>query len=267
LPAPVAAVTDRTADLDGQPVFWRESGDEAVPVLYLHGVPTSSDDWLPFLERTGGIAPDLPGFGRSGKRGDQAFDMAFFDGWIERFLAWRGIERVRLVVHDWGAVGLLWAQRFPERVERLVVINAVPLLPGYRWHRVARLWRTPLVGEVVMGLTSARTLTWTGGVPPELIPSVVRHLDQGTQRAILRLYRTSPGSALARAGARLGDLSCPALILWGDGDRYIASKYADEYGQRLPASEVRHFADAGHWPWTDRPVVIDDVASFVRGQS
>ena len=34
--------------------------------------------------------------------------------------------------------GLLWAQRFPERVERLVVINAVPLLPGYRWHRVAR---------------------------------------------------------------------------------------------------------------------------------
>jgi pimeloyl-ACP methyl ester carboxylesterase len=261
----MADVTDRTAELDGQPVFWREAGDDDVPVLYLHGVPTNSDDWLAFLAETGGLAPDLPGFGRSGKRGDLAYDMAFYDGWIERFLEWRGIERVRLVVHDWGAVGLLWAQRFPERVERLVVMNAVPLLPGYRWHRIARLWRTPVVGEVVMGLTSARTLNLTGGVPAELIPRATEHLDQGTQRAILRLYRTSPGSALARAGASLGDLSCPALILWGDGDPYIASKYADEYGQRLPVSEVRHLPDAGHWPWIERPGVVQDVAAFLRG--
>ena len=49
---------------------------------------------------------------------------------------------MRLVVHDWGVVGLLWAMRHPERVERLVVMNAVPFLPGYRWHRTARIWRT-----------------------------------------------------------------------------------------------------------------------------
>jgi pimeloyl-ACP methyl ester carboxylesterase len=263
--AAVAEVTDRTGELDGQPVFWREAGDDPVPVLYLHGVPTNSDEWPAFLSRTGGLAPDLPGFGRSGKRGDLPYDMAFYDAWIERFLEWRGVERVRLVVHDWGAVGLLWAQRFPERVERLVIMNAVPLLPGYRWHRVARRWRTPLVGEMVMGLTTARTLRWSGGVPRELVPTVAEHLDQGTQRAILRLYRTSPAGALAGAGRRLGDLSCPTLILWGDGDRYIASKYADEYGQRLPASEVRHLPDAGHWPWIDRPAVVDDVASFLCG--
>ena len=50
-------------------------------------------------------------------------------------------------------MGLALAQRFPERIERLVVFTCVPLLPGYRWHRVARGWRTPLIGELLMGFT------------------------------------------------------------------------------------------------------------------
>ena len=57
-------------------------------------------------------------------------------------------------MHDWGAVGLALAQRRPERIERLVMFTTVPFLPGYRWHRVARGWRTPLVGELMMGFTT-----------------------------------------------------------------------------------------------------------------
>src|SRR5438445_697761 len=84
-----------------------------------------------------------------------------------------GVERVRMVVHDWGAVGLAFAQRCPERVERLVVINAVPLLGGYRWHRIARIWRTPLLGELAMGATTRRALELTsreGNVTPGPMP-------------------------------------------------------------------------------------------------
>ena len=55
-------------------------------------------------------------------------------------------------MHDWGSVGLAFAQRLPERVERLVLTACVPFVPGYRWHRVARGWRTPLVGELADGL-------------------------------------------------------------------------------------------------------------------
>ena len=55
-------------------------------MLYLHGVPTSSDDWVAFLERTGGLAPDLPGFGRTGKRGDGDFTMPGYDRFVEAFL-------------------------------------------------------------------------------------------------------------------------------------------------------------------------------------
>ena len=152
-------VSDHDGELDGLPVFWRSAepvAGTATP-LYLHGVPTSSDDWLKFLARTGGVAPDLPGFGRSGKPGYLSYTMEEYDRFLERFLDERGLDRVSLVVHDWGAVGLLLAQRLPERIERIVIINAVPLLPGYRWHRTARIWRTPGLGELVDGADRPRT--------------------------------------------------------------------------------------------------------------
>jgi pimeloyl-ACP methyl ester carboxylesterase len=128
--------SEHRGELGGQPVFWRSAGDDDVPVLFLHGVPTSSDDWVPLLRRTGGLAPDLPGFGRSGKRGDGDFTMHGIARFTGEFLDLVGAERVRLVVHDWGAAGLVWAQREPERVERLVIVNAVPLVAGFRWHLV-----------------------------------------------------------------------------------------------------------------------------------
>ena len=56
---------------------------------------------------------------------------------LERCLDELGVGERKLVVHDWGALALIGAQRRPELVERLVVINAVPLLPGYRWHWIA----------------------------------------------------------------------------------------------------------------------------------
>ncbi|HZL47826.1 MAG TPA: alpha/beta hydrolase, partial [Solirubrobacteraceae bacterium] len=237
-------VSENTGDLSGQPVFWRSApppasstngssaADEAptgAPPLYLHGVPTNSDDWLGFLERSGGIAPDLPGFGRSGKANNLDYTIEGYADFIERFLDLVEVERVSLVMHDWGAVGLAFAQRRPERVARVVVINAVPFLPGYRWHRVARVWRTPLLGELAMGSTNRWTLRQAskesnvtpGPLPEEWLDTVLDHFDQGTPRAILRLYRSSPPDVLAAAGARLDRLTMPALVVWGAQDPYI----------------------------------------------
>ena len=230
-------VSEHTAELDASVGQRRAAGllaqrrrgrarrgtEESVP-LYLHGVPTNSDDWLPFLKRSGGLAPDLPGFGRSGKPGSLSYTIEEYERFVERFLDFVGVERVRLVVHDWGAVGLAFAQRRPERIERLVVINAIPLLPGYRWHRTARIWRTPVLGELAMGTTNRRVLrlfsresnATPGPMPEEWLDSVLGHFDQGTQRAILRLYRSSPPTVLEAAGAQLGALRVPALVAVGD---------------------------------------------------
>ena len=58
---------ERQGQIAGTNALWREAPARGgrPPVLYVHGVPTSGSDWLPFLERAGGYAPDLPGFGRS----------------------------------------------------------------------------------------------------------------------------------------------------------------------------------------------------------
>jgi pimeloyl-ACP methyl ester carboxylesterase len=265
--------TEHNREIDGLPVFWREAGeiDAAAPVLYLHGVPSSSDDWTAFLARTGGIAVDLPGFGRSGKPGSLAYTIAEYDRFLERFLDELEVERVRLVVHDWGAVGLAFAQRAPERIERLVVINAVPLLPGYRWHRTARIWRTPVLGELMMGFTNRPTLklfsresnATPGPMPDEWLDGVMAHFDAGTARAILRLYRSSPAPVLADAGRDLGAIDAPAMVVWGMRDPYIPGRFAGVYADALGGARLLELEDAGHWPWLDRPGVVGDVADFL----
>jgi pimeloyl-ACP methyl ester carboxylesterase len=271
----VPEVSDHTAEIGELPVFWRSApapeGTPAsvAPALYLHGVPTNSNDWLPFLQRSGGLAPDLPGFGRSGKPGYLKYTIEEYADFIERFLDLVEVERVRMVVHDWGAVGLVFAQRHPERVERLVVTNAVTFLPGYRWHRAARLWRTPLVGELMMGATSrwvlrrsTREATASGEPLPEaFLDTVFDHFDQGTQRAILRLYRSSPSSVLAAAGAHLRSLTMPALVVWGERDPYIPTRFAHEYAEVLGAELI--LLDAGHWWWYERPEAIERVTDFL----
>jgi pimeloyl-ACP methyl ester carboxylesterase len=292
----------------GLPVFWRSApvaaGPDAAVPLYIHGVPDSSDEWVAprvhhgsrprwqrwwrgkrpadewttppayergFLERSGGLAVDLPGFGRSGKPGYLSFTIDEYDRFIERFLDELGVERVQLVMHDWGAVGLAFAQRLPARVERLVIINAVPFLPGYRWHRTARMWRTPLLGELVMGTTSRFTLgvlsseanATPGPMPGAWQDSVLEHFDQGTQRAILRLYRSSPPEVLAASGERLGTLTMPALVVWGGRDPYIPARFGREYADALANAELAEIGDAGHWPWLDRPDVLERVVDFL----
>ena len=277
----MAAVSEHTDEIDGSPVFWRSAprpeaaagaDDEPAPILYVHGVPTSSHIWLPFLERGGGIAVDLPGFGRSGKPGYLPFTLAYYDEFVERFLDHVGLERVSLVVQDWGAVALATAQRLPERIERLVVIDAVPLLPGYRWHRTARIWRTRLIGELAMGATTPRLMRRTlreafatrGPVPEQFAAPLLAAFDQGTQRAILRLYRDADPDRLAAAGARLGAITAPALVVWGERDPYIPAHFADAYAAALGGEvELLRLPDAGHWCWYDRPDVVERVVEFV----
>jgi pimeloyl-ACP methyl ester carboxylesterase len=266
-------IAAHTAELRELPVFWRSAPapERAAPPLYLHGVPTSSDDWLPFLARSGGLAVDLLGFGRSGKPGYLTFTIPEYEGFIESYLDLVEVEQVQLVMHDWGAVGLAFAQRHPERVERLVLINAVPFLPGYHWHRVARIWRTPVLGELAMGASTRPVLRFAsraanatpGPLPAAWVQSVVDHFDQGTQRAILRLYRSADSAVLARAGAGLDRLAMPALVLWGARDPYIPVHFGEEYARVLPHAELEVLPDAGHWPWLDQPHVVDRVVDFL----
>jgi pimeloyl-ACP methyl ester carboxylesterase len=101
-------------------------------------------------------------------------------------------------------------------------------------------------------------------MPPALADTVWPYFDQGTQRAILRLYRTSPERRLAQAGEDLHRITCPALVIWGDQDRYIPPRFAEAYADALGGeTRVEHLEDAGHWSWYDRPDVVATVAAFL----
>jgi pimeloyl-ACP methyl ester carboxylesterase len=252
-----------TAQLGDQLVHWHEAEPTGpAPVLYVHGVPNAGVMWKPFLERTGGIAPDLPGFGDSGKRGDLDTSFEALGRFVGDFADHLGLERVRLCVHDWGAVGLLWAMREPERVERLVVIDAVPFLPGYRWHFVARQWRRRGIGELSMGAAVGPIAR--RALPREMVDEVLADFDVGTQRSILRLYRSAPEAALERAGRDLDRLTCPALVLWGERDPFIAPSFAAAFAEALGGpAEAEVVPGAGHWPWLRAPNVVTNVTDFL----
>jgi pimeloyl-ACP methyl ester carboxylesterase len=147
----------------------------------------------------------------------------------------------------------------------------VPLLPGYRWHWVARIWRRRGLGEFANATTTkwsspsscakhgpiaARcrrsSSTWSGATG-----------TRGTRDATLALYRHADPDRLAAAGKDLDRLSCPALILWGDGDIYLPTRFAHAYAKALPDAEVEIVPGAGHWPWIDDPAVVNRVLAFL----
>jgi pimeloyl-ACP methyl ester carboxylesterase len=260
--------------VDGIGVFYRRVSGEGTPTVYCHGNPTHGEDWLPFLERGGpAIAIDMPGWGQSDRPDPARFDytMHGLSAFLDRCLEELGIERHKLVVHDWGSLALIGAQRHPEKVECLVVINVIPLLPGYRWHWVAQIWRRRPLGEIANATTTRSSMSLLmrqargdrTPMPPEFIDMVWRHWDKGTQRATLQLYRDANPDRLAAAGQNLSDLKCPALVLWGDRDPYLPTKFAQAHAQTLPNAELKILRGAGHWPWLDDPAVVDQVLNFL----
>jgi pimeloyl-ACP methyl ester carboxylesterase len=273
-----AQIDERTERIGDVPVFWRSAPHDGAPIVWVHGVPMSSYLWLPFLSRSGGVAPDLPGFGRSAKRADLDYSIQGYRRFLADFLDHVGVGRLRLVVHDWGAVGLALAQAEPERIERLVIINSVPFLPGYRWHWVARIWRRRVAGELAMGtstrwglrLLSRQVTASARPLPEDLLDSVWEGFDQGTQRAILRLYRGSPPEVLAEAGRDLDRIDAPALVVWGESDRFLPIRFGEAYAARLPNARLRRVGNAGHCPWIDQPELVEEICAFLAegdGQS
>ena len=260
--AAVPRLTQETIELDEQPVFLRRAGADEVPTIYLHGIPTSSFDWLSPLALGGGIAVDLPGFGRSGKRGDLDYSLAGHVRFLDRLLDALELDRVRLCMHDWGAaVGLAWASEQPARVQRLVVINGVPLLQGFRWRGPARLVRMPIVGPIAVGAAtkpvlrrvSRRATAGPGPMPESWVSSVAENFDLGTERATLALLRSAAPDVLAEAGANLAAVTAPALVLWGEHDPYIPARFGAGYAATLGDATLELVENAGHWPWIDQP--------------
>jgi pimeloyl-ACP methyl ester carboxylesterase len=247
-------------------------------MVFIHGNPGSSADWTSLLAHAGdlgrAIAPDLPGYGKADRPPEFDYTTAGYAAYLGTMLDQLGIERAHLVLHDLGGFwGLKWAADHPNQVASVALFNT-GLMPNYRWHKFARIWRTPIVGELFQLLATRagfRALLAADNprpFPAGFLDAMYDDYDRGMKRAVLKYYRASsnPGAQAEKLAAVLAPRRLPALVLWGDDDKYSPVGYAQKQQDFFDA-EVHVLPGCGHWTMIDEPEKsLSLVLPFLRRQ-
>jgi pimeloyl-ACP methyl ester carboxylesterase len=251
------------------------SGRPGEAVVFVHGNPDSGSDWMPLMTRVAPfatvVAPDLPGFGAADARADNDYTIFSYARFLDGVIGQLGIERVHLVAHDFGGpFAAAWAADHPDRVGSVTFLNTGVLL-GYRWHRMARIWRTPVLGGLSMrAITPAPATAMLArenpGLSAQWVETIVAHLmPEKTRRAVLRLYRSTRAGDMEQLAARLRQHDYDALIVFGDADSYIPAEMAHRQVSAFPRADIRMLRGLGHWCWLeDTDAVAGQVIPFLR---
>lgn len=246
--------------------------EAAEAVVFLHGNPGSADDWERLVGAAAGsgrraLAFDLPDFGETIAPDGFEHSAPGYATFVGEALQELGVERAHLVLHDFGGpIGLVWAMMHPDAVASVTLIDT-GLLPGYRWHRLARIWRTPVIGELFQATATRgafRSLLNRNeprGLPREFVEKMYDHYDRRTRKAVLALYRATddPGGMSEGLIGLFKDRDVPALVIWGEHDAYLPSSYAARQREAFPSAEVHVLPTSGHWPFADAPETVERV--------
>jgi pimeloyl-ACP methyl ester carboxylesterase len=252
----------RSPVLEGGP----EAPEEAV--VFVHGNPGSIHDWERLLQAAGEhgrtIALDMPGFGEADRPKAFPYTIEGYSAHLGGALEQLGVQRAHLVAHDFGGPWALhWASEHPDAYASTTLIDT-GVLYDYSWHALAKIWRLRGVGEALFAATSRAGMNMAlrrgqpRPLPEEAFELFYRaNKDRGTQRAILRLYRASPASALESPGPRLHELDRPTLVVWGRHDPYFKVEQAERQKRAFPSAEVVVLEQSGHWPMWDAPEEVE----------
>lgn len=238
--------------------------------VFVHGNPGSCDDWEPLVGAIGAtgvraLAFDLPDFGETAAPAGFEHTVPGYATFVDAALTTLGVERLHLSLHDFGGpIGLAWAGTHADRLASLTLID-IGILPGYKWHRLARVWRTPVLGEAFQAITTRRGFrmninrTEPRGLPDAFVDTMYDHYDRRTKRAVLKLYRATddPGTPDPDLVAALRERDPPTLVIWGGGDPYLPQSYAERQREFLPGAEVHVLPHSGHWPFADDPAEVE----------
>jgi haloalkane dehalogenase len=278
----------RFVDVLGSRMAYLEQG-QGEPILLLHGNPTSSYLWrnvIPHLDGLGRcVAPDLIGMGRSDK---PELDYRFADHarYLEGFIAALGLERIILVLHDWGsALGFDWAMRHPEAVRGLAFMEAM-LTPLESWDQfpsdvrgIFQAIRTPGVGEELIldkNLFVERILP--GGVvrgltPEEMAQYRAPFADRASRKPTLVWPRQIPVAGdppdVAEVMVRYRDALCrsslPKLLFTVEPGVLIPRPMVAWCRANLPDLEVVELGAGIHFIQEDHPQAIGThLAEWIR---
>lgn len=248
-------------------------------VVFVHGNPGSSEDWRALMEDVSPygrvIAFDMPGFGQAEKPASFPYSVEGGAMFLGEALRQLGVLRAHLVLHDFGGPwGLMWAALNPMSLASLTLVNT-GVMRGYRWHTMARIWRTPLLGELAQLTTTRSGFGWVlgkgapRGLPPAFVDRMYRDMDWGTKRAVLRLYRATGQleERSATLAAMLAPIQPPTLVVWGAADPYLPARLAEQQKETFHQAQVVMLPDSGHFPFADNPqAVAQAVVPFLQAQ-
>ena len=230
-------------------------------MLLLHGYPESSYMWrhlLPEVAARGrrAVAPDLAGFGDSAPDPPGTWERHIES--IERFRTAAGLDRVALVVHDWGGlIGLAWACDHPDAVSALV-ISGTGFFSDAKWHGLAQAMRTEGTGEeLVASIDRAGFGAMLGGASRAMDDAALdeywkAYADDQRRRGQLEFYRSLDFEMLGRYDGGLAALGVPVLLVWGADDPFAPVAAARRFERELPDTELV-VVDAGHFVFEDAP--------------
>jgi pimeloyl-ACP methyl ester carboxylesterase len=267
----VSSVTTETVAVDGvrSPVLISGQSDHGEAVVFVHGNPGPAEDWRQLLKQVGdfalAVAPDMPGYGDADKPPGFSYTIEGYAQHLAGVLTELGITRAHLVLHDFGGPwGLAWAARHQESFMSAALINT-GVLPKYTWHRYAKIWRTPVIGELFQLTANKRAFRMLiGRENPKLPTAAIDRLYESarpwaTKRAILKLYRASPARVMAGPIHALRELDRPALVLWGTDDAYLPWRFAERQREAFPSAQIDLLEGLGHWPFHEDPAQVADL--------
>lgn len=263
--------------------FYRQAKPDAEtqpqPIVFLHGLPSQSYSWRQVLDECAkqgfwAIAPDWIGFGFSDTpdRRDFAYTPDAYCSALEDFIQGLGLDSFHLVVQGYlGSVGLQYALRHPDQIERLAIYNA-PLSTEAKVPLRIRQLGLPLVGDMLTQdpLLVDRTLEGGGlyRVEDDDLDVYRRPFlrSSAAGRSLLAAVRNLKFSAsMAEIESGFKTWQKPVLVAWGVDDPWLPVTLAERFVAECPSAELVRLEKVGHYPQQDWPEkVVESLSHFLR---
>ena len=261
---------------------------EGPVIVMLHGNPTWSFYFRNCIQHLSSkgfrcIVPDHIGCGLSYKPQNFPYILERRIQDIERLIDHLGIKKMHLIVHDWGgAIGMGYAGRYPQKIDRIAILNSGAFLSKHIPKRIAFL-RTPWLGSFLM-----RAFNLFAG--PAIVMAVQKPLPETAKAGLLYPYRTwQDRIAVARfvqdipmhpthpsyeclqtVEANLEHLRGKSIgLFWGEKDFCFNQTFLNRWTEIFPEAEVHPYSDAGHYLLEDASDTVPNALSefFLKGFS